>query len=383
MVGVQPRASMIGVQPGRGIMIREAHLIVKNVPAELGELPDGDLGNHDVVPISALKVGNSPRLSGTSESHVRRLAECDTHLPPIVVHRRTMRIIDGMHRLRAAERKGQTKVEITYFDGNENEAFILAVELNIRHGLPLLLSDRKAAAARILAADPNLSDRWIASKTGISDKTVGALRKRSGAENPHPNVRRGRDGRIYPMAASELRGRIARLISERPSASLREIASIAGASPSTVCDVRKRLSGKTASDSESEAWLERKPGSIKIEHDASSPPCSSGPCSAGGQTTEIENREAILARLRSDPSVRSREGGRKLLRWLSSYTISTGDLPEVANAIPSHQAELVVSLARDAAGTWLELARKVEKAGRVRIEPATHRALRTSLASSS
>jgi hypothetical protein len=190
------------------------------------------------------------------------------------------------------------------------------------------------------------------------------------------------------MAASELRGRIARLISERPSASLREIASIAGASPSTVCDVRKRLSGKTASDSESEAWLERKPGSIKpgsikVESDASSLPCSSGPCSAGGQTTEIENREAILARLRSDPSVRSREGGRKLLRWLSSYTISTGDLPEVANAIPSHQAELVVSLARDAAGTWLELARKVEKAGRVRIEPATHRALRTSLASSS
>ena len=325
--------------------------------AESGELPDGDLKDGEVVPVGALRLGDSPRRNGVNESHVRRLAQCDAHLPPIVVHRRTMRIIDGMHRLRAAERNGQTEVKVAYFDGNEDEAFMLAVELNIKHGLPLLLSDRKAAAARILAANPDLSDRSIAAKTGISDKTVAAIRKRSGGKGPHPDVRRGLDGRLYPTTGTEVRRRIARLLSERPSASLREIAFQAGVSPSTVSDVRKRLSGGTESCLESEVQSERKPRNGRIGLSASSLPGASG-----GQVTQIENREAILGRLRSDPSVRSREAGRELLRWLSSYAISIGDLPEVAGAIPPYQAELVASLARDVAETWTELARKVEEA---------------------
>jgi hypothetical protein len=154
-----------------------------------------------------------------------------------------MRVIDGMHRLRAAIRRGRKLVEVTYFDGDEREAFILAVELNVRHGLPLSLHDRKAAAKRILAADAVLSDPAIASKAvGLSDKTVAAIRARAGADIPQPDGRRGRDGRMYPVGGAEGRQRVAQLIAARPDASLREIGSAVGVSVATVNDVRKRLS---------------------------------------------------------------------------------------------------------------------------------------------
>jgi hypothetical protein len=63
-----------------------------------------------------------------------------------------MRVIDGMHRLRAAQLRGDHGVEVKFFDGDADEAFIAAVRANITHGLPLTLADRKAAAQRILAA---------------------------------------------------------------------------------------------------------------------------------------------------------------------------------------------------------------------------------------
>jgi DNA-binding NarL/FixJ family response regulator len=325
-----------------------------SMSAKRSEAPDEELGKIETIPISALREGYSPRRNGTSESHVQSLAECSARLPPIVVHRPTMSIIDGMHRVRAAERKGLAEVEVTYFDGDDDEAFILAVELNIAHGLPLSLSDRKAAAARVLAADSGLSDRWIAAKTGISDKTVASIRKRSGADYPHSNARRGRDGRIYPTTGREVRQRIVQLLSERPGASLREIALAVGASPSTVSEVRKRL--PTVEGGEQKLELARMPAGPQAAPGPTAPPGA-----PNGLAAEGENREAVLARLRSDPSVRSREAGRKLLRWLSSYTISKRDIPEVAAAVPPHRADLVASLARDVAETWLELARKVEK----------------------
>ena len=42
--------------------------------------------------------------------HVETLIASETELPPIIVHRLTMRVIDGMHRLLAVQRLGRRKI---------------------------------------------------------------------------------------------------------------------------------------------------------------------------------------------------------------------------------------------------------------------------------
>jgi hypothetical protein len=44
----------------------------------------------EMVPIAALKPGDSPRLAGESIGHVQTLANSGSVLPPILVHRPTM-----------------------------------------------------------------------------------------------------------------------------------------------------------------------------------------------------------------------------------------------------------------------------------------------------
>ncbi|WP_280445542.1 ParB/RepB/Spo0J family partition protein, partial [Nocardia brasiliensis] len=123
---------------------------------------------------------SSPRTAGENAAHIRMLAESSTAFPPIVVHRGTTQVIDGVHRLRAAQLRGDSTISAVLFDGSITEAFVLAVKLNAAHGLPLSLSDRKAAARRILMAYPQWSDRAIAAVAGISPKTVGVIRSPGG-----------------------------------------------------------------------------------------------------------------------------------------------------------------------------------------------------------
>src|SRR4051794_21642932 len=95
----------------------------------------------ETIAIRSLRTARTPRLSGENPDHVRTLAETDGTLPPIIVHRPTMRVIDGMHRLRAAQWCDRDEIEVRFFDGSETEAFVLAVQSNIVHGLPLSVAD--------------------------------------------------------------------------------------------------------------------------------------------------------------------------------------------------------------------------------------------------
>lgn len=283
-----------------------------------------------LVPVHSLILGESPRLNGVDDEHVARLAECGEHLPPIVVHRQTMQVIDGAHRLHAAIRTGHELVKVTYFDGGAAEAFMLAVELNVRHGLPLSLQERRAAADRILATGTDLSDRAIAARTGLSDKTIAAIRRRSGAEIPHLNTRRGRDGRVYPVGAA-------------------------------LSGVREQCPDQDADESVP-AGGGRRPEVTQ------GPPASAGPVSSGlhrgkraaRRFADRQDKQAVLARLRSDPSIRGREAGRDLLRWLHTHAIGVEDLPECEEAIPPHCVVLVAALAQQVGDAWLELARRIE-----------------------
>lgn len=137
-----------------------------------------------LVPVDALSVDACPRLSGEDPDHLRILLETPNELPPILVHRPTMRVIDGMHRLSVARLRGQSQIAVRYFDGAEEDAFVLSVQNNVRHGLPLSLADRTAAATRIARSHPHWSDRTIARTSGLSPKTVAAIRRRSSAEIP-------------------------------------------------------------------------------------------------------------------------------------------------------------------------------------------------------
>jgi ParB-like chromosome segregation protein Spo0J len=148
------------------------------------------------LPICDLLPADSPRSKAEDSHHVKVLAETAAVLPPILVHRSTMRVIDGMHRLRAAELRGARTIAARLLDCTQQEAFIIAVKANVAHGLPLSLADRKAAAARVLAAMPQWSDRAIASVSGLSHKTVGAIRRRATGEIPQSGARLGRDGRL-------------------------------------------------------------------------------------------------------------------------------------------------------------------------------------------
>lgn len=179
----------------------------------------------ETVPLMALLApAISVRRNGESLAHVRLLADAETDLPPIVVHRPTMRVIDGMHRLRAAALRGSTEIEVRFYEGGEMDAFVLAVQANVTRGLPLSLAERTEAAARIVVSHPNWSDRLIATATGLAPTTVAGIRQRSTESMARVDGRIGKDGRVRPTNSAEGRRRVRTVMAERPGASLREIA---------------------------------------------------------------------------------------------------------------------------------------------------------------
>jgi ParB-like chromosome segregation protein Spo0J len=308
------------------------------------------------VAVSSLVPGDSPRLAGENRDHVLRLVETEADLPPLLVHRPTMRVIDGMHRLRAAILKGRKNVEITFFAGTEAEAFVRAVEENVAHGLPLTPADRRAAARRIVASLPQLSDRMIASRTGLSARTVGSIR-RSTAQVPQSNMRIGADGRQRPLNGAEGRRLAAEAIAARPDAPLREIARTAGVAVSTAHDVRQRLQ-------RGEDPVPRRYAPAISSPPARRPPAAVPPARVENRRThhaELKDRVAILQRLTKDPSLRHSGAGRELLRLLHSRSITTTEWSELLNSVPTHCRDTIAEFARQCARAWQQFAEELER----------------------
>lgn len=302
------------------------------------------------VPIDRLLPADSPRQVGEDPEHIRMLAESDAELPPIIVQRATMRVIDGMHRVGAARLQGRDTIEVTFFDGNEDEAFVMAVTANVAHGLPLSRTDREAAAGRIIATRPHWSDRAIAAATGLAATTVAKIRRRTVPDGPDPAVRIGRDGRGRPLNGAEGRLLASTVIASRPDMSLREIARVAGISPATARDVRERLHrGEDPVPSKLRSRRKR-------------------PESPRSRATLRERREptSVLESLRQDPSLRFAESGRALLRWLSAHGIEPDGWRSYVDDTPPHTAYNVAGLARSYAKEWLDFASELEERARAR-----------------
>jgi hypothetical protein len=262
-----------------------------------------------------------------------------------------MRVIDGMHRLRAAKLRGREEILAQFFDGDEASSFILAVKENTLHGLPLSLNDRKSAARRIFRMYPTWSDRMVADVAGIAPKTVARVRK--GLDEKHtPEARIGRDGRIRPINAAEGRKAAARIITEDPSASLREIALKAGISHETARDVRARLSNGQDPIAQEHKKSDGKAG----------PPARDGLSVLGsaGRGSLKSSRMSSLEALRKDPAFRSIEAGRTLLRMLATQEIIELHGPQLFEGLPAHCATWVADASRKCADAWIELAERIE-----------------------
>ncbi|XVV09967.1 ParB N-terminal domain-containing protein [Actinoplanes sp. CA-131856] len=322
----------------REVSSRKAFRVLVPVPDQ-ESVPERVAGEPEIVwmPVAELRPADSPRRAGEDLGHIEMLASIEDRLPPILVHRGSMRVIDGMHRLRAAKLRGDERIEVCFFDGTDQEAFVLAVTANTTHGLPLSLSDRTLATERIIASQPSWSDRAIAAAAGLGARTVGNIRRRMQDEaGVEPvSARTGRDGRVRPVDNSVGRLRASALIKQRPEASLREIAREVGVSPSTVRDVRLRL--------------ERGEDPLPQMRQRREKP-------AGRESIPL-----MLRGLQNDPSLRFTESGRSVLRWIHSRAIRADEWAEVEHKVPAHCAYILADVARSCADEWLQIADGLEQ----------------------
>ncbi|OOK65172.1 parB-like nuclease domain protein [Mycobacterium kansasii] len=291
------------------------------------------------------------------------------------MHKDSLRVVDGVHRLRVAQLKGRREIDVVLFDGSEQEAFALSVLLNVSQGLPLAWDDRKSAAVRILLSNPDWSDRVIASLVGLSHKTIANLRRCSTGENRQLNGRIGRDGKARPTNPVEGRLRAAELLGQRPDLSLRELARAADISVSTARDVRLRLdSGEhpvpdrlrtDRGGAPAPVALSSSPSSgstaLADEHGRrcgreSALGVSSGPKASRPSGRTAVSFDLVLERLKRDPAVRFNEAGRSLVRQLVVGRVAVTNCQQVLSFAPAHCLATVAELAHSQAAAWQQLA---------------------------
>lgn len=281
------------------------------------------------------------------------LAESGEQLPPIVVHSPSMRVIDGIHRVRAAIMRGQKTISGKVYYGTDDDAFVLAVRMNITHGMPLTRSDRTAAVARIIQSHPQWSDRMIATAVGLSAGTVAKARQRSSAQNVQSTTRLGKDGRVRPVDHAAGRVKVAALLADDPTSSNRAIAHQAGVSSSTVHHVRQHLRASqhpTLSHYKLPATTQQTDTYPRQTHTTAQHRTS----------TNRVDIAAILADLKKDPSL-AEDTAKSLIRCLDHYRVEIPWVNKIIERVPPHRASSVAQLAREYARVWAHLAAQLEQ----------------------
>lgn len=306
------------------------------------------------VPIETLTVSSTPRVDGEDLAYARALAEAGAALPPILVHRATMQVVDGVHRLRAARIRGADCVEVRFFDGTEAESFPLSVAINVAQGRPLSSTDRTAAVTRILASHPHWSDRGVAAIVGLSPQKVGHIRRRTLDPARQVPSRLGRDGRARPLNSARARTLAGELIRANPEASLRQIGQQAGLSPATVADVRARLQRGEDVVPPQQRGLAAVPS---VPHKKTA---EAAPRGADAVPKSVTQLLALYDTLRRDPSLRFNDSGRALLRMLEVCALVARDRQRIASTVPHHCKGPVSELVHGFADVWAGLAEQLK-----------------------
>jgi ParB-like chromosome segregation protein Spo0J len=290
-----------------------------------------ELSGVRTLPVADISVGYSPRETKVDGGHVAVLMEVVDHLPPVIVDRRTMTVIDGIHRLEAFRLAGRSHIKALMFNGKGTEAMVLAIQANVKHGKPLSRGERRVAARSLLYAFPERSDRWMGEVCGLSHTTIALIRKSLCIADSR--VRTGRDGRRRPVDRRAGQIAVARVIADNPTASVRRAAGVAGVAPSTVHRARARL--------------------YRGENPSPAPGPSSAPRTQDPH--EVSDREVVLATFPELDEAAS---------WLARTTVSIEDLRTYLGKLPLSAVYTVVDECRRRAQIWGEIAAAVE--GRAR-----------------
>ncbi|MFH8712626.1 ParB/RepB/Spo0J family partition protein [Streptomyces zaomyceticus] len=340
-----------------GADIDDHATVARRVARSIGEIRRSPVAR---VPVTALLLAGSPRVCGEDPGHVRLLGEQENTLPPIVVHRATMRVVDGAHRVRAALLRGLSHIGAQFFDGEENEVFVLSVALNAGHGLPLSRTDRTSAARYILTSHPFWSDRSVATVAGVSAATVARLRK--GVAGATTGTRIGHDGRARPVNSTEGRARASELLRRDPTASLRQVARTAGISPATAADVRDRLLRGA------DPLPDRLRRAVESAERRTAHRSTEGTGAAVGDVLpSAEVLTQMAESLRRDPSLRLTESGREILRLLGVCTAAVRERRRNGtSAVPPHCLDPLAKLMRGYSEIWQSFAAEFEQAHRAR-----------------
>jgi ParB-like chromosome segregation protein Spo0J len=286
------------------------------------------------VDVKLLKLGVPVRFDCQDVDHARALALRFDDWPPILVDRDTSTVIDGVHRVLAARMLGRDMVAVRYFTGTPEQAFVEAVRANVTHGKPLTLAERESAARKLLTTHSDWSDRLVAHICGLSDKTVGRLR-RTTAEIPQLSARVGRDGRQRPTDSRPLRNEIATALRARPDAKAAKLAQSLRTSPSTVRDVRKRIQmGEAPSPSDRR--------SVSYE----------GSRDRRGKNAPVD--------WRTDKAILALPAGDELAEWLDRSNIDSRHWEAVVAEIPIGRIPQLIEDARSRATEWTNFATSLE-----------------------
>lgn len=357
-------ASMLIATIDRELSIQECYDAVAD-DSELDLLGRAEQLPEIAIPVRSLAPACYLRQAGTDAAHIRLLADAASaaELPPILVQKDSLRIIDGMHRVEVARLRGEPSIKARIVDCSDEEALVLAVRSNTLHGLPLSRADRISGAKRILGNHPDWSDRALAAVAGLSAKAIASLRNSSSDKGQFQAKRIGRDGKRRPVVAGEGRRRATEYISAHPEAPIREVARAADVSVGTVCDVRERMRrsalhvagepgrpGARDADSSDDAFVNPAPPA----------PPRSGPRAAADNVQRV-SWPSISAKLTSDPTLRYTDGGRAFLRWMAMHSMQGDEWREFIDAIPPRWLSEVGQIAAGMMEEWQEFAMQLRR----------------------
>jgi hypothetical protein len=206
------------------------------------------------------------------------------------------------------------------------------------------MTERTQAAEQVLHNHRDWSDRAVAELCGLDHKTVGRLRAATSAgtdDGRRPAARLGRDGRLRPVDPVALRLRIAEVLAEEPTASLRWIASHVGASPETVRDVRERV---RRGDDPVPAGLRERRGATAPAMPASSPMVKD----------EVDDADAVPAEGHRRPRLPD------FSAWFAARSVDA-EWRTHAGAVPLSRVYEVADQARARARAWQAFAQMLER----------------------
>ena len=288
------------------------------------------------IPLTSILETPCPRREGLDQDHVRALAELDGNWPPVVVCRADNRLVDGHHRVAAARSLGRTSVLAQMFDGSPQALYLEFVRLNVTHGRPLSLADRRDAAVRMLQWFPDWSDRRIGRSCALSPHTVAGVRADQGEREAYADdFRTGEDGRKRRASPVAVREAIESSLDAEPGASLRTIARAVNASPETVRNVRKNRGGVGLVNAE------------RVKH-------------VDLAESRSDGSRPLPHWWESDSALNSTTEGRCLAQWLSDREVAEADCTEHLGAVPLSRVYEVAAEARRRSVAWSAFAVAVE-----------------------